>query len=188
MVAVKPRLLSVQDYHHMIEAGIFGPEERIELITGQLMPMAAKGAPHRAAVTRARRLLEQHLGARVLVCVQDSVQLDDYSEPEPDIAVVKPEPLDYEERHPTVADTFLILEVSDWTLAYDLDNKALAYARSGVKDYWVLDIKGRRLHVFRQPSPSGYQNQVILTEDANIAPLTFPDCILTVKELLRPLM
>jgi Uma2 family endonuclease len=187
MPTVQTRPLSVQDYHSMIEAGIFRPDERIELLSGQLIQMAAKGSPHRAAVTRARRILEQLLGSRVLVCIQDPVQLDDFSEPEPDIAVVKPDPLDYETHHPSVADIFWLFEVSDSTLAYDCGAKALAYARAGIQEYWVLDIKRRRLHLFRQPGELGYGDRTILAEDAMISPISFLDCVIAISAFLKPL-
>jgi Uma2 family endonuclease len=187
MTTVQTRPLSVQDYHSMIEAGIFRPDERVELLSGQLIQMAAKGSPHRAAVTRVRRILEQLLGDRVLICVQDPVQLDDFSEPEPDVAVVKPEPLDYETHHPGVADIFWLVEVSDSTIAYDCGEKALAYARAGIQEYWVLDIKRRRLHVFRQPSDLGYGDRTILPADSTISPISFPDCVVTISAFLKPL-
>jgi Uma2 family endonuclease len=187
MTTVQTRLLSVQDYHAMIEAGIFRPDERVELLSGQLIQRAAKGSPHRAAVTRIRRILEQLLGDRVLVCVQDPVRLDDYSEPEPDIAVVKPDPLDYETHHPEVLDIFFLVEVSDSTTRYDCGEKALAYARAGIQEYWVLDLKQRRLNLFCQPSELGYGNHRILSEDAIISPISFPDCIIAVATFLSPL-
>lgn len=187
MTTVQTRPLSVQDYHSMIEAGIFRPDERVELLAGQLIQMAAKGSPHRAAVTRIRRILEQLLGDRVLVCVQDPVQLDDYSEPEPDIAVVKPDPLDYETHHPDVSDIFWLVEVSDSTIFYDCGEKALAYSRAGIQEYWVLDLKRRRLHVFRQPKDWGYGDRTILSADAMISPISFPDCVVTIAAFLKPL-
>lgn len=187
MTTVQTRPLSVQDYHAMIEAGIFRPDERVELLSGQLIQRVAKGSPHRAAVTRVRRVLDQLLGDSVLVCVQDPVQLDDFSEPEPDVAVVKPDPLDYETHHPGVTDIFWLVEVADSTLAYDCGEKALAYACAGIQEYWVLDIKRRRLHLFRQPGELGYGDRTVLPEDAMISPISFPDCIVTISAFLKPL-
>jgi Uma2 family endonuclease len=114
-VAVEIRRLSVQDYHRMVEAGILAPDERVELIEGQLYRMAAKGTFHSAAITRIKRLLEARLGNRVLLRFQDPVWLSDDSEPEPDVAVVRPEPLDYEDHHPTPEEIYLLIEVSDRT-------------------------------------------------------------------------
>jgi Uma2 family endonuclease len=181
------RLLTVKDYHRMGETGIFDPDERIELLTGQIVKKPVKGPSHSAAVKRVDRLLRSHLAQEVLVQLQDPIQLDDYSEPEPDIALLRPNPTDYEEHHPTVADVYLIIEVSDSTLNRDCEFKADIYAHSGIMDYWVLDIPNRRLHVFREPSQDGYQSRVTLTEGDSIAPLPFAHCILQIAEMLSPL-
>src|ERR671932_1110881 len=99
--AVEIRRLSVQDYHRMVEAGILAPDERVELIEGQLYRMARQGTFHSAAITRIKRLLEARSGNRVLLRFQDPVRLSDDSEPEPDVAVVEPQELGYEKHHPT---------------------------------------------------------------------------------------
>ncbi len=169
----------------MAESGILQPDERVELLEGQMIQMAAKGTAHRAAVTRVRRLFDQRLGDRVLICLQDPVQLDDYSEPEPDIAILLPDPLDYEEHHPTSSDVYLLIEVSDRTLKFDQDVKATAYARAGISEYWVLDVNARKLHVYRVPGADGYQSEAILSAELTVAPLAFPDCVIAVREMLR---
>jgi Uma2 family endonuclease len=182
---VEFRPISVQDYHRMAESGIFRPDERVELIAGQVIPMAAKGTTHSAAITRVNRLLKSRLGDRILLRLQDPIELDDYSEPEPDIALVHPDPLDYEDHHPTVSEVFLIIEVADSSLRYDCEIKAIAYAKSGLSDYWVLDVTARKLHVFRSSSPAGYQSETILLEEITISPLAFPDCEIRIEEMLR---
>lgn len=180
------RLISVRDYHCMAEAGILRPEERVELILGQIIRMAAKGTAHSAAITRTRRLLESRLGDQVLLRLQDPIELDDYSEPEPDIAVVVLDPLDYEDHHPTVSEVFLIIEIADSSLQYDCEVKAPVYARSGIRDYWVLDVNRRQLHVYRLPSPEGYQSETVLAEEVAISPIAFPDCEIRVREMFCP--
>jgi Uma2 family endonuclease len=180
------RLLTVQDYHRMAEAGIFHPEERVELIAGQIIQMSAKGTAHEAAITRTERLLRNRLSNQVLCRLQSPVQLDNYSEPEPDVAVVMPNPLDYDDHHPTPSEVFLIIEVADSSLKYDREKKAPMYAKAGITDYWVLDVIGRKLYVYRSPSQTGYQSKMILSEEATISPLAFPECLITVKEMLRP--
>ncbi|BAY08095.1 Uma2 family endonuclease [Calothrix sp. NIES-2098] len=181
------RLLTVQDYHRMAEAGIFRPEERVELIAGQIIQMVAKGTAHESAITRIDRLLRNRISAQVLLRFQSPVQLDDYSEPEPDVAVVVPDSLDYDDHHPTPSEIFLIIEVADTSLKYDREVKAPLYAKSGILDYWVLDVNKRKLYVYRLPSPEGYQSESILAEDVQISPLAFPECIITVREMLRPM-
>jgi len=182
------RLLTVQEYHRMAEIGIFDEDERVELLAGQIVKMPAKGTAHGAAVKRTEKLLENRLGNRVLVRLQDPVRLNDYSEPEPDIAVVVPDPLYYEDHHPTPSEVYLIIEVADTTLRTDCGIKATLYAQSGIADYWVLDVNNRQLHVFREPSQDGYQSRVILGDDGSISPLQFPDISFMVGEMLRPLV
>jgi Uma2 family endonuclease len=185
MVVADLRLLSVQDYHRMVEAGVIAPDERVELIAGQLYRMAAKGTAHSAAVTRIERVLKARLGNRVLLRFQDPIQLDDYSEPEPDVAVVKTNPLDYEDHHPTPGEVYWLIEVADTTLKRDRELKAPAYAQSGIQDYWILDVNQRQLYVFRIPTAAGYTSEVVLSAADVISPLVFSECQIPVEELLR---
>ena len=188
MTLLDIRLLTVQEYHRMAEIGIFEEDERVELLAGQIVKMAAKGTAHSAAVTRTDKLLNNRLGQRILVRLQDPVRLNDYSEPEPDIAVVVPNPLYYEDHHPTPSEIYLIIEVADTTLRTDCGIKATIYAQSGIADYWVLDVNNRQLHVFREPTQDGYESIVVLGDDASISPLQFPDFYFMVGEMLRPLV
>jgi Uma2 family endonuclease len=185
MVVANLRLLSVADYHRMVEAGVLAPDERVELIAGQLYKMAAKGTAHSAAVTRIERVLKAHLGNRVLLRFQDPIQLDNYSEPEPDVAVVQVDPLDYEDHHPTSSEVYLLIEVADSTLKRDRELKAPAYAQSGILDYWILDVNQRQLYMFRSPTPTGYATEVVLSESDVIAPLAFSDDPIAIADLLR---
>ncbi|YAG13121.1 Putative restriction endonuclease domain-containing protein [Nostoc sp. DSM 114161] len=176
----------------MAETGIFHPEERLELIAGQIIKMSAKGmvtersrsTAHESAIIRTERLLRQRLGDKVLLRIQSPVQLDDYSEPEPDISVVKPNPLDYEDHHPNASEVFLVIEIADSSLKYDREIKAMAYSKSGIIEYWILDINGRKLYMYRLPSPDGYRSESIFAEDVTISPLAFGDCAIVIRELL----
>lgn len=179
-------LLTVRDYHRMVESGILAADERVELIEGQIFRMAAKGTAHSAGVTRIDRICSQALEGLALVRLQDPVQLSDFSEPEPDVAIVNLDPLDYEDHHPTPAEIFLLIEVSDSTLKRDLDIKAPAYGRSGVGECWILDVKGRCLYVLREPGADGYGLKLVLGDGEAIAPLAFPDCPIQVSDFLRP--
>lgn len=186
MLAAELRLLTVQDYHRIIESGILAADERVELIGGQLFKTAAKGTAHSAAVTRIERTLSQQFGDRVLLRFQDPIYLNDLSEPEPDVAIVKMHPLDYEDHHPTPAEIFWLIEVADTTLKRDRELKAPAYGRSQIQEYWILDVQARQLFVFREPNATGYTHEQVLSEQESIAPLAFPDCPINVREFLRP--
>lgn len=183
---VELRLLTVKEYHRMVESGILAPDERVELIEGQIFQMAAKGTAHSAGVTRIDRIVSQALEGLALVRLQDPVQLSDFSEPEPDLAIVQLDPLDYEDHHPTPGEIFWLIEVSDSTLKRDRELKAPAYARSGVAECWILDVKSRSLYVLRDPGAEGYGVEIVLRDGDAIAPLAFPDCQVQVSEFLRP--
>jgi Uma2 family endonuclease len=178
---------TVEDYHRMGELGMIHADERTELIAGQVLFMAAKGTPHVTAL----RLLAIALDALLadlafFASTQDPIQLDDFSEPEPDCGIVRGTILDYADRHPCPGDIALVVEVADSTLKYDTEVKDKLYAQSGVTDYWVLDLKNRQLHVFRNPTPTGYTSHLILTEPNQITPIAFPHITLNLTDILPP--
>lgn len=180
------RRLTVAEYHQMGELGILDPNEPVELIEGQIIKKQIKVKAHSAAVSRVDNLMRNRLVNRVLVRLQDPVHLNDYSEPEPDIALVKPDSLFYEDHHPQPSEIYLIIEVADTTLKRDRDFKATVYAQAGIADYWILDIANRQLHIFREPKDNQYQSEKILTDDATISILAFPDVEISVAEILSP--
>lgn len=188
METTEIRLWTVEEYHRMADLGILQPDEQVELIAGQIIKkMSPQGTPHATTITLTRLLLENLLGKQVLVRTQLPIVLNNYSEPEPDVAVVMPDVLRYLNHHPTTSEIYLLIEVADKTLKKDCDLKAKDYAASLIADYWVLDIKNRQLHVFRKPTATGYQSEVIISENATISPLQFPNCIINVAEMLPPL-
>ncbi|KAB8316627.1 Uma2 family endonuclease [Tolypothrix campylonemoides VB511288] len=180
------RLWTVEEYHRMAEAGILHEDERVELLEGRIIWMSAKGTAHRSAVGRIDRLLQNRLGNQAWVAIQDPIKLNERSEPEPDVAVVKIDPFDYADHHPTPSEVYLIIEVADSSLKADCETKGKAYAQAGIADYWVLDVIGRQLHIFREPSQQGYQSKVILGEDESLSPLQFPELRIAVLEMLPP--
>lgn len=183
----KLRPITVEEYYQMAEGGILKPDEKLELINGQIIQkMTPQGSFHAAAISRANRILFGRFFPNALVRLQLPLTLGDASEPEPDIALVKVEPTDYDEHHPTAADTYLIIEVANSTLQSDLTDKNMLYAKAGIADYWVLDVKNRQLHVLRQPTDEGYQQITVLDETQAIAALAFPDVTIHVAEMLKP--
>lgn len=182
------RKWTVEEYHKLGEIGFFHPEERVELIEGNIIQMSAKGTAHTSATRRTASVLRNLLGNRAAVYTQDPIALDDNSEPEPDIAVVRIDPFDYATHHPTPSEVYLIIEVADSSLTYDREVKAKIYARSGIADYWVLNVNDRQLHVFREPTEDGYQSEVILEETASISPLQFPPVNIAIGEILPPII
>ena len=180
--SVNLRLITTADYHLMAEIGILGADEQVELIAGQIIQKMPKGLAHSALCKRVEKLLEHRLGDRVLVRLQDPIQLNPYSEPEPDVAVVHPNSNFYSEHHPTPDEVYLIIEIADTIIERDLSTKANLYAAAGILDYWVFNITLRQLHIFRDPQPNGYQRQLILRGQQSVSLLAFPDCLIAVQE------
>jgi Uma2 family endonuclease len=181
------RLLTVEEYHRMAEAGIFHPEERLELIEGRIIKMTAKGTAHESAITRNIELLMTlRSQIQMMVRVQSPIILNDNSEPEPDFTLVRVNPQYYADHHPTPTDIYLVIEIADSSFNYDRETKAKLYAQSGIVEYWVLDVNNRQLHVFREPSEDGYQSEVIVTADGIVSPLSFPTITIAVSEMLAP--
>ena len=176
---------TVQDYHRMSELGILAPNERTELIAGHIILMAAKGTLHVTALRLLATALDTLLADQfVFVSTQDPIQLDNFSEPEPDLALVRGTILDYAEQHPCPADVYLVVEVADSTLKQDCETKDKLYAQAGIPEYWVVDLKNRQLHIFRNPTPTGYTRHLILTEPNQASPLAFPSLTLSLTSIL----
>jgi len=182
------RKWTVKEYHKLGEIGIFNPEERLELIEGNIIKISAKGTVHASATRRTATLLHNLLGNQAAVYNKSPIALDDDSEPEPDIAVVRIDPFDYATHHPTPSEVYLIIEVADSSLTFDREIKAKIYARSGIADYWVLNVGDRQLHVFREPTENGYQSEVILAETASLSPIEFPAFNIAIQAMLPPLV
>ncbi|MGH9064316.1 MAG: Uma2 family endonuclease [Acidimicrobiales bacterium] len=157
-MAVQPvrYAFTVDDYYRMAEAGILGPDDRVELIDGEVVEMSPIGSRHGSCVDRLTRLLVRAAGDRAVVRVQGAVRLDRRSEPEPDLALLRPRDDFYASQQPGPGDVLLLIEVSDTTLTWDLGTKAGLYSRSGVAEYWVVDVEGRQIFVHRRPGPTGY--------------------------------
>lgn len=180
---------TVIDYHRMADLALIDPGERTELIDGQIIIMAPKGTPHVLAL----RLLNTQIGDAlrdrpVFMSIQDPIHIDDFSEPEPDLAIVQGKPLDYIDHHPYPEQVKLIVEIADATLKQDCEIKDKLYAQAGIEDYWVLDVRHRHLHLFRDPTATGYTRHTILKEPNTIAPLAFPELMVSLTAILPPIV
>jgi Uma2 family endonuclease len=147
----RPHRLTADDYHRMGEAGILRPDARVELIDGEIIDMAPIGSRHAAAVEQLSRILQQAVGERALVRHQNPVRLGTYSEPQPDISLVRARADFYRAEHPSAADVFLIVEISDTSLSFDRTVKVSLYARHGVPEVWIVDLTTQVLTRYRRP-------------------------------------
>lgn len=179
------RRFTVDDLHDMAAAGIIGPEERVELIEGVIYQMAPQGSPHAACVSTVGAWFSRRFDeADAIVRIQSPISLSPRSEPEPDITLVRWRAGRYADRHPAPGDVLLVIEVSDTSLAYDRRIKARRYAAAGVQEVWVIDLKGRRVFVLREPRDERYIVVTIHQGGEHISPLAFPDLSVPVDVLL----
>jgi Uma2 family endonuclease len=179
---------TVQEYNLMSDLGILDPTERTELIAGQIILMTSKGTPHVVTLQLLANNIQEQLDRTALIRTQDPIRLDNFSEPEPDLVIVKGTILDYAEHHPVPDDIYLVIEVADSTLKQDCEVKDKLYARSNIAEYWVIDIKNRQVHIFRDPTPTGYSSQLILTETHSVSPLAFPEIMFSIASILPPVL
>jgi len=181
-----PHLTRLQ-YEALVERGVLDEDDRIELLDGRLVFREPQGSRHAAACLRIRIALDRAFGRGYHVRPQFPIALDDVSEPEPDIAVVRGRIEDYLDRHPTMP--VLVVEVADSSLARDRRHKARLYARAGIGDYWIVNLLTRALEVYREPERTAagrwrYASARVLKPGAVISPLAAPRARLRVADLL----
>jgi Uma2 family endonuclease len=181
---VTKKLFTVDEYYQMAAAGIIGPEERVELINGEVIQMSPIGDQHAGCVNTANKLLVRALGDDVVVSVQNPLQLDNYTEPEPDVVVLKPRPDNYRGKKARAEDVLWVIEVSDNTLRYDRTVKVDKYAAAAVPEVWVENLATDELLVFREPLGSTYAVCLTLKRSDSISPLAFPNCTFNVQDLI----
>ena len=189
MSTVQMKRWTREEYDRMIEAGIFAPGERVELLDGEILATSPQNSPHSTGIRLTEEALRIAFGAGYDVRVQMPVALDAYSEPEPDVSVVRGSPRDYRDAHPS--SPLLVVEVTDTTLAYDRDQRGSLYARAWLEDYWVLNLGRRHLEVYRDPVPSSqarygwsYRTVRYYTADESVTPLAAPQARIAVADLL----
>jgi Uma2 family endonuclease len=142
---------TIEEYHRLTELGFFHEDDRIELIQGQLIHMAAKGTAHEACNRKLLRELPRLLGNRATLQNQSPITLPNDGEPEPDFAIVRNRPDDYLSAHPSPGDVLLVIEISDSSLTYDQETKLEMYAEDGIQDYWIFNLLDRVLEMYSEP-------------------------------------
>src|ERR1044072_627339 len=148
--------LTVEDYHRMAEVGILGPETRVELIDGEIIDMPPPGHLHSGTVFQLDRLLQRAVADRAMVGVQGTIVLGLYSAPEPDLSLPRPRQDFYKSALPRPGDILLVVEIADSSLRYDRNVKAGLYARHSIPELWLIDVRGKRLTRYRDPSADRY--------------------------------
>ena len=171
-----------QEYEQMIDVGAFAPDQRMELIDGEIFEMTPQSSKHSTAIRLIEDILRSIFKNDYDVRTQLPLAIDEYSEPEPDIAVVVGSPRDYTDAHPTTA--LLIVEVANTSLEYDQERKQALYARNGIPEYWILNLAEAYLDVYREPRESRYSIRLMLFAGDTISPLSRPMEQVSVADLL----
>lgn len=175
------------EYDRMAEAGLFGPDERVELLEGEIITVTPQQSPHSACIGLIDAALRQAFGPSYWIRIQLPLIVDPDSEPEPDLAVVPGSPRDYVHDHPRTA--LLVVELADSTIAKDRTYKTRIYARAGISEYWIANLSERCLEVYRDPmtsagQASSYRSSQRLGPSDNLAPLAVPQTLVAVANLL----
>ena len=183
-VQMQRRLFTVQEYHLMGEAGILSEDDRVELIEGEIVQMAAIGTRHATCVRRLIRQFRQLPEESAILDVQNPIQLTERTEPQPDVVLLQFRLDYYETAHPMPSEVLLLVEVSDSTIDFDRDVKVPNYARSDIQEVWLWDLEVNCLEVYRQPTANGYTSMQKFERGEMVSPLAFPEFEVSVDFIL----
>jgi Uma2 family endonuclease len=178
------RPFTTVEYHRLIELGIFAEDDRLELFEGEIIELSPIGPRHAACVKRLNALLSGQVGTTAIVSVQDPVQLNDYSEPQPDLVLLKPRADFYAQRHPSPADVLIAIEVADTSADSDRQVKLPAYARAAITEAWLVDLAGDRVEIYTQPGSGVYQEIRLILRGQEVVSKAIPRLKLKADDIL----
>lgn len=182
---VLTKKFTIDKYEKMIDCGILTEQDKVELIKGEIIEMSPIGLKHIATVIRLTNILPSLFGEKTLISVQNSIQLNDDSQPEPDVVCLKNRSDFYETKRPTPEDILLLIEVSDSSLKYDQEIKLPLYAESGVNEVWLVNLNNDTLEVYKKPHNKTYQQEEILSKKDQVSCLAFPQLIINVSDFFN---
>jgi len=177
------KLINTEEYYRMGEVGILTEKDRVELIHGEIIEMSPIGSKHSSTVNRVNNVLKEYLGKKAIVSVQNPVHISELSEPQPDIAVLKPDENYYADHHPGPGDTLLIIEVADTSLAYDREAKLPLYASAGIPEFWLVNLTDNEIEVYHTPLDTTYKVRELYRPNDTLTFFAF-DLSINVKEIL----
>ena len=183
-VKVQHRLFTVDDYYRMAETGILTQDDRVELIEGEIITMSPIGNRHGSCVMRLIAVFGALAGKDFILNAQNPVRLNNYSEPQPDISLLKPRNDYYSQGHPTPDDVLLVIEVSDTTLAFDRLIKVPLYARAEVPEVWIADLTGDGVEAYSEPVNGNYQKVRRASRGETLTPERLPSITVSVDDIL----
>jgi Uma2 family endonuclease len=181
-MSVRAKMWTREEYDRLVAAGGFAPESRVQLIRGEIVEMAPQGTRHATSILLTDRALRRSLAQGFTIRAQLPLALGQWSEPEPDVAVVLGAIEDYRDTHPENA--VLVVEVADSTLEFDRTRKLEAYAEAGIREYWIVNLVEGVLEVYRDPSGPAYRESRRVGRDDVLSPITAPTGAVRVSDLL----
>ena len=181
---IVPKRFRVEDFRKMTEVGILPEESGWEIIDGYLIDKMSIGSKHAGTVNRLNQTLVFLLGRKAVVAVQNPIHIDDYNEPEPDIALLKPREDFYAESLPAPQDVLLLIEVSGSTIEYDRDIKKTLYAEAGIAEFWLVNLKENTVERYSLPKNGNYRLAEILEFGETIKAGTIENLELKIEEIL----
>jgi len=177
---------TVEAYFGLVHTGELEEDDRVELLDGVIVAEPPMDPPHASGISCAQDALRRAVGTRALIRVQAPFIADPHSVPEPDVAVVPGQMSDYLERHPSHA--LLVVEVSDSSLQQDRLSKSRIYAGCGIPDYWIVNLRGDCVEIFRQPDAARrlYAARSVAHRGQRLALVALPGAEVAVDDLLPP--
>ncbi|HEX8844656.1 MAG TPA: Uma2 family endonuclease [Pyrinomonadaceae bacterium] len=176
--------ITVDEYERMGEAGIFSSDARLELLEGSIYELPRIRPPHAACVTYLSMLFHRLFDRKFIVSSQDPIRLDDYSEPQPDVALLRWRDNYYRDGHPTPADVLLIIEVADSTVESDRSYKMPLYAKAGIPEAWLVNLPDERIELYAEPVSGTYQTTRNFIRGEEVQAHTIADLRVAVAEVL----
>lgn len=192
MLSANIRRFTVEDYHWLTEKGFFAEDDRVELIRGQVVQMAAKGTAHEVCLNRLLKvLIKGFADDRAIVRCQSPIVLFDNSEPELDFSIVQYREDEYLTAHPAATDVILVIEISDSSLDYDRATKTPLYAEAGIYDYWIFNLQQNILETYCEPYQNndgefGYRLKRIVLPNETIVLPNFSDLVIDLVNIFPP--
>ena len=188
MLTLPTKKFDLAEYHRLTEIGFFNPNERLELIQGDLIKMAAKNTRHTVCLFLLSEELFIAINKRAIIRTQDPIILGNDSEPEPDLVMAKRKEDKYLSSHPTADDIILVIEISDSSLRYDKEVKLPLYAQYQIPNYWILNVIDNCLETYSQPfqdkqGKSKYLHCAIFTDNDTVTIPNFPDISLNLTSI-----
>ena len=167
-IPVNKYFFNIQEYHRMEEAGIIPADIQVELIHGEIIKMSPIKSPHAGTVKLLNRLLARLIDDHLILSIQDPIEVDSYSEPEPDVAILKFRDDLYTTAHPKAEDALLLIEVADTSLEKDREIKLPLYAKAAIKEVWIVNLNDLQIEIYTKPNLGGYTNAQIYKKGERI--------------------